>query len=103
MTFSPANNKSTISRTRSLPTLERKPAAPRLSEPNEVITKLEDDHFTYFVPKYMQRDGLEKLGTRTLTKLHKENKISFPFAGDGTGFKSQGGECDWWQKGQYAP
>lgn len=102
MTFSPGM-KSTVSRTRSLPALERKPPPPRLTEPNEVVTKLEDDHFTYFVPKNLQRHGQEKIASQTLSKLHKTNPISFPFSGDGTGFKAQSADCDWMTKGHYTP
>lgn len=67
------------SRTKSLPTLQRRPAPPKLSQPHEVVTKLEDQHYCYYVPKGMQRDGPHKLASTPMHKLSKANKVSFPF------------------------
>merc|ERR1719169_88245 len=82
----------TFGRTKSLPTLERRKAPPRLTEPKEVTTRMEDDHFSYFIPQSKHRDGKEKLlsSSHSLSKLKKQNPISFPFAGEGTGFRCNG-------------
>eukprot|EP00440_Ansanella_granifera_P001074 gb/GFBE01001157.1/.p1 GENE.gb/GFBE01001157.1/~~gb/GFBE01001157.1/.p1 ORF type:complete len:255 (+),score=60.21 gb/GFBE01001157.1/:1-765(+) len=102
MSLSPANRSMmSMSKSRSLPAIERRPAPPRLSEPNPVINKLEDEHFSYFVPKGLQREHRDKLNTSTLSRLKKDNRISFPFSGDGTGFKSQSSMTDWWPAGNY--
>eukprot|EP00931_Biecheleriopsis_adriatica_P103646 TRINITY_DN78449_c0_g1_i1.p1 TRINITY_DN78449_c0_g1~~TRINITY_DN78449_c0_g1_i1.p1 ORF type:complete len:255 (-),score=52.05 TRINITY_DN78449_c0_g1_i1:105-869(-) len=89
-----------MSKSRSLPSIERRAIPGRLAEPNPAITKLEDEHFSYFVPKGMQRTHRDKLNTSTLSKLKRENKISFPFSGDGTGFKSQSSMTEWWPAGK---
>merc|ERR1719356_169746 len=87
-----------MGRTRSLPTLEKKPAPPRLADPRTVTSKLDDEHFSYFVPKSLQKSGKEKLlsSSGKLSKLKKQGPISFPFAGEGTGFRCSAHGCDWW-------
>mmetsp|Transcript_52436 Transcript_52436/g.121936 ORF Transcript_52436/g.121936 Transcript_52436/m.121936 type:complete len:249 (-) Transcript_52436:87-833(-) len=94
MSLSPAAQKS-FTRTRSLPALERRPVPPRLSPPPEAITNLEDDHFDYFVPKGLQHETREKLHTGTLSRLKKTDRISFPFTGEGTGFRAQSTTSGW--------
>lgn len=98
-TFSPSSSK--MSRTRSVPALTKTVVPPRLSEPNAAMNKLEDDHFSYFVPKHLSREHKDKLANTTLPKLRKTSKISFPFTGEGTGFKSQSSNTDWWPEGGY--
>lgn len=93
--------RSNASRSRSLPSLTIQRAPPRFSEPPEQVHRLEDDHFSYFVPKSMQRDGQDKLNTHLLSKLSKSNRISFPFTGDGTGFRTQSGLTEWFPRGTY--
>mmetsp|Transcript_40056 Transcript_40056/g.115489 ORF Transcript_40056/g.115489 Transcript_40056/m.115489 type:complete len:245 (-) Transcript_40056:107-841(-) len=88
MSLSPSAAKS-LARTRSLPALERKPIPPRLTEQSPHIANLEDDHFDYFVPKGLQSEPREKLHSSTLSRLKKVDRISFPFTGEGTGFKAQ--------------
>jgi hypothetical protein len=101
-----------LPRTQSLPTLGpggKRPAPKRLADPKDLTTRLEDQHFSYFVPKHKQRDGQEKLlasSGMALSKLRKEGPISFPFAGEGTGFRCNGGNADWWPRDssfQYRP
>lgn len=99
MSLSP-QSRLTLSKTKSLPTIERRPPPPRLAEPNPIIGKLEDEHFSYFVPKGQQREHRDKLNTSTLSKLKKDNMISFPFSGEGTGFRSQSSMADWWPAGR---
>jgi hypothetical protein len=94
----------TFPRTRSMPTLERKRAPPRLADPRGVTHKLDDMHYSYFVPKHMQGQGRDNLLTSatmsaSLSKLKKQGPISFPFAGEGTGFRCNGGNADWWPRG----
>eukprot|EP00933_Yihiella_yeosuensis_P069004 TRINITY_DN7509_c0_g1_i1.p1 TRINITY_DN7509_c0_g1~~TRINITY_DN7509_c0_g1_i1.p1 ORF type:complete len:252 (-),score=35.75 TRINITY_DN7509_c0_g1_i1:120-875(-) len=103
MSLSPANRSMgmSMSRTRSLPTIERKPAPPRLAQPNPVISKLEDSHFSYFVPKGQQREHRDRLNTSTLSKLKKGNPISFPFTGEGTGFRAQSSITEWMPGGNW--
>lgn len=74
---------------RSLPNLMNQSIS-KLSQPNPSIEKLEDEHFSYFVPQGMAADGPDRILGRTLTKLHKKDKISFPWSGSGTGFHSVG-------------
>lgn len=85
-----------MAKTRSLPTLERKAAPPRMSELRPAQNKLEDEHFSYFVPKAMARDSKEQLMSRSLSKLHKDpqKKVMLPFAGDGTGFRTSCGDTN---------
>eukprot|EP00441_Pelagodinium_beii_P036649 CAMPEP_0197647052 /NCGR_PEP_ID=MMETSP1338-20131121/24043_1 /TAXON_ID=43686 ORGANISM="Pelagodinium beii, Strain RCC1491" /NCGR_SAMPLE_ID=MMETSP1338 /ASSEMBLY_ACC=CAM_ASM_000754 /LENGTH=250 /DNA_ID=CAMNT_0043220753 /DNA_START=73 /DNA_END=825 /DNA_ORIENTATION=+ len=97
MSLSPQNK--SMSKSLSLPAIERRTIPPRLADPNPIVNKLEDDHFSYFVPKGLQREHKDKLNTSTLSKLKKENRISFPFSGEGTGFRSQGANTDWWPAG----
>merc|ERR1719238_1571937 len=87
-----------MAKTRSLPTLERKPAPPKLSELPPAQAKLDDGHFTYFVPKALNREGTNRLMSRSLPKLYKqpEQKVMLPFAGDGTGFRTQCSNTEWW-------
>jgi len=76
----------------------------RLSSGVQPTTALEDEHFTYFVPKAMQGEPKDRLMSTSLTslsKLHKspEKKVNLPFAGDGTGFRTSCPDCDWWPSG----
>lgn len=79
---------------RSMPKLGGKTVG-KLSEPNAMITNLEDDHFTYYVPTSLQRAGMEKLKNTTLSKLQKSYRITMA-EGSGTGFKSQTSKTYWW-------
>uniref|UniRef100_A0A7S0FX68 Uncharacterized protein n=1 Tax=Pyrodinium bahamense TaxID=73915 RepID=A0A7S0FX68_9DINO len=88
-TMSLSPTKQSLGRTRSLPALERKPIPPRLTQHMPAITSLEDDHFDYFVPKGLQHEHRDKLHGTTLSKLKKTDRISFPFTGEGTGFRAQ--------------
>mmetsp|Transcript_20024 Transcript_20024/g.58143 ORF Transcript_20024/g.58143 Transcript_20024/m.58143 type:complete len:245 (+) Transcript_20024:88-822(+) len=92
VSFSPAATPSacaakSLRKTFSLPSL----APPRVSTPPDPAEHLEDNHFSYFVPKAMQKAGHEKLNPHRLHKLHKADRVSFPFSGEGTGFRSQSG------------
>lgn len=91
-----------MAKTRSLPAIEKKPAPAKLSQMQPVTHKIEDEHFSYFVPKAMNRDGKEKLMSRSLSKLYKhpEKKVMLPFAGDGTGFRTACIATDWWPEGK---
>jgi len=53
------------------------------------------------VPKGQAPEGKERIGTHTLSKLHKTDRISFPHSGDGTGFRTQGGGSEWMPGGSY--
>mmetsp|Transcript_43395 Transcript_43395/g.80829 ORF Transcript_43395/g.80829 Transcript_43395/m.80829 type:complete len:253 (+) Transcript_43395:79-837(+) len=100
-TLSPSQPMS-LSKAFSLPAITRRSEAPpKLSQRNPVIKKLEDAHFSYFVPKNMQREHKDRLNTSTLSKLKKGNMVSFPFTGEGTGFRSQGSGANWWPSGSY--
>jgi len=99
MSLSPQNR--SMMKSYSLPSIDRRPPPPRLADPNPVISQLEDEHFSYFVPKGLQREHRDKLNTSTLSKLKKQNRISFPFSGEGTGFRSQSSMTDWWPAGSY--
>eukprot|EP00404_Azadinium_spinosum_P005866 CAMPEP_0180449824 /NCGR_PEP_ID=MMETSP1036_2-20121128/17921_1 /TAXON_ID=632150 /ORGANISM="Azadinium spinosum, Strain 3D9" /LENGTH=242 /DNA_ID=CAMNT_0022456243 /DNA_START=50 /DNA_END=778 /DNA_ORIENTATION=+ len=101
VTLSPGM-KSGMSRTRSVPTISKTVAPPRLSAPNPAMTNLQDEHFSYFVPKGLAHEPREKLNSSTLSKLKTENKVSLPFTGEGTGFRSQSSGTDWWAGGAYA-
>lgn len=90
--------KSTMGRSVSLPAIQTKSVS-RLREPNAPTTKLECDQFTYFVPKAMQRDGKERLMGTNLSKLQKQNRLTMPFTGDGTGFRTQSAICEWYPGG----
>lgn len=96
---SPAKRGQTmLGRSTSLPQIGR--TLTRISDPNPAVGKLEDHHFTYFVPKGMQRLGHEKLHAANLTKLQKSAKVTMPL-GEGTGFPSQSSHCTWWPEGSY--
>merc|ERR1719326_2092840 len=73
-------------------------APPRLSELQPAQNKLEDQHFSYFVPKALNREHKDKLMSRSLSKLYKhpDKKVMLPFSGDGTGFRTQSGQTEWW-------
>jgi len=73
----------------------------RLSTPPEAVHSMEDDHFSYFVPKGQALEGSQKMNTHMMSKLHKTDRISFPFSGEGTGFRSQGSSSDWMPGGSY--
>lgn len=87
-----------MAKTRSLPTIEKMRAPPKLSQVPPAQNKLEDDHFAYFVPKALNREGKDRLMSRSLSKLYKhpEKKVMLPFAGDGTGFRTQAAQTEWW-------
>jgi hypothetical protein len=89
--------KAGMSRSVSLPQIGTKTVS-RLTMPKQLTSKLDDDQFTYFIPRANQRDGKERLMTTNLSKLQKQNRISMPF-GDGTGYNSQNPHCDWWPGG----
>merc|ERR1712110_855226 len=74
----------------------------RVSEPNVAIHKIEDDHFSYFVPKSMQRAGMDKLKSTTLSRMQKQDKITMPL-GSGTGFPFQSSKTHWWPEHQQGP
>jgi len=88
MTMSPGAK--SMTRTRSLPALEKKPMPPRICEPDAMTAHVEDTHFDYFVPKGLQNEPRDRLHAGTLSRLKKDGRISFPFTGEGTGFRSQG-------------
>merc|ERR1712151_1105836 len=90
-----------IRKSRSVPALSRSMAPPRVSTPPEAVPSLEDEHFTYFVPRGQAHEGREKMNAHSMSKLHKTNRISFPFSGEGTGFRSQGACNDWTPTGSY--
>jgi len=103
-TFSGSPTKSMAkSKSLSLPELNKKPMPARLSQAPAAHTALEDEHFSYFVPKSMQREHRDRLNSTTLSRLPKDLRISFPFSGDGTGFRCQSSQTDWWPKGAYGP
>jgi hypothetical protein len=87
-----------MAKTRSLPTIDRMKAPPRLSEVPPATNKLEDNHFSYFVPKALNRESKDRLMSRSLTKLYKhpEKKVMLPFSGDGTGFRTSNSVTEWW-------
>eukprot|EP00405_Crypthecodinium_cohnii_P023048 CAMPEP_0206484860 /NCGR_PEP_ID=MMETSP0324_2-20121206/40202_1 /ASSEMBLY_ACC=CAM_ASM_000836 /TAXON_ID=2866 /ORGANISM="Crypthecodinium cohnii, Strain Seligo" /LENGTH=243 /DNA_ID=CAMNT_0053963041 /DNA_START=92 /DNA_END=823 /DNA_ORIENTATION=+ len=89
--YSPGN----LSRTKSLPSLP----AQRKWTPPDRVERMEDEHFSYFVPRSMQGEGAYKFNTHTMSKLHKTDRISFPFSGEGTGFRSESGLTDVFPKG----
>lgn len=90
-----------MAKSRSMPTVSRMPAPPKLSQLPPAQNKMEDAHFTYFVPKAVNRETKERLMSRSLSKLYKqsEKKVMLPYAGDGTGFRTNGGDTDLWPKG----
>lgn len=90
-----------IKKSRSVPSLARTTAPPRISEPPAAVSGLEDEHFSYFLPKGQQRDGRDKINPHTMSKLSKTDRISFPFSGEGTGFRSQGTQSGWMPGGSY--
>merc|ERR1719198_2809812 len=87
-----------MAKSRSLPTIEKRAAPPRLNQVNPAQNKMEDDHFSYFVPKAHAREPRDTLMGRSLSKLYKhpEKKVMLPFAGDGTGFRTACIATDWW-------
>jgi len=87
-----------MAKSRSLPSVERKAAPARLSEVPPAVNKLECEHFSYFVPKAQNRESKDRLMSRSLSKLYKhpDKKVMLPFAGDGTGFRTQSGLTEWW-------
>jgi hypothetical protein len=99
MSFVGGNKSQMGSRSLSLPALQNK-SVPRLREPNPPVHKLEDQQFSYFVPKQLARDGKDKLMGTNLSKLQKKSRITMPF-GDGTGFRTQSAGVDWWPCGGY--
>jgi len=90
-----------MAKTRSLPTIQVKAAPARLSQLPAAKHRLDDEHFTYFVPKALNREQTEQLMARSLPKLHKdaEKKVMLPFSGDGSGFKFQSSATEWWPAG----
>lgn len=88
--------KSALSKSMSSPSLAQKKAPPRVSEPLKPITRLEDNKYSYFVPKAFQREHQEKLMSKSLSKLNKDAKVTMPFAGEGTGFRTCCTNINWW-------
>jgi hypothetical protein len=95
--------KSAMSKSMSSPSLAQKKAPPRVSEPLKPITRLEDYKYSYFVPKAFQREHQEKLMSKSLSKLTKDNKVNMPFAGEGTGFRTCCTNIGWWPTDGTAP
>jgi len=87
-----------MAKSRSLPSVGMMTSPPKLSQLPDPISKLECDHFTYFVPKAASREGRDKLMSRSLTRLYKhpEKKVMLPYNGAGTGFRTQSGGTEWW-------
>lgn len=87
-----------MAKTRSLPSLARKPVPPRLGQVPAAQAKLEDDHFTYFVPRALNREATEQIMARNPSKLYKDakKKVVLPFSGDGTGFRTSCSGTEWW-------
>jgi len=87
-----------MAKTRSLPTIVKKSAPAKVSDIPPPQGKLDDQHFTYFVPKALNREGTDRLMSRSLPKLYKhpEKKVMLPFAGDGTGFRTNSSQTEWW-------
>lgn len=92
-----------LQRSRTQPSFQRQKTFPRLSQPNDGVEKHEDEHFTYFIPLTLQKESRDVLLKMPLSKLQKHNRISFPFSGEGTGFRAQGGATDLWPSGSYNP
>jgi len=67
-----------------------------LSMKRDPISQIEDDRFTYFVPNIYSRKGKDKLKSYDLLKLEKSAKVVGANPGEGTGFRTQGGMCNWW-------
>merc|ERR1719183_156326 len=72
----------------------------RIHQPHVPISKHEDEQFSYFVPKSMHTAAKETILGSNLTRLQKANRITMP-GGDGTGFRTQTGACEWWPSGRY--
>lgn len=92
-----------LSKTQSMPTMrtttlrQKKPA-----KKAGVTRKLEDEEFSYFVPRPLQREPKEALMSMSLQKVHKspEKRVSDPGAGLGTGFRTSCHESEWWPHGE---
>jgi len=91
-----------MAKSRSMPTMARMAAPAKRSQLPPAQNKMEDDHFTYFVPKAVNRETKDRLMSRSLSKLYRlpEKKVMLPFAGDGTGFRTQSGLTEWWPDAQ---
>merc|ERR1719182_1193100 len=87
-----------MAKSRSLPTISKMAAPPRMSQLPPAQHKMEDDHFSYFVPKAINRESKDRLMSRSLSKLYKhpEKKVMLPFSGDGTGFRTSNSVTEWW-------
>jgi len=85
-----------MAKSKSMPSVERMAAPPRLSHLPQAQHKIDDDHFSYFVPRALNREGADRLMSRSLPKLHKtsEKKVTLPFTGEGTGFRTQSGQTE---------
>lgn len=92
-----------LGKSRSQPMMTKMKTVARLSEPLSSVEKHEDALFSYFVPLSLQKETRDVLRTMPLSKLQKHNRISFPFSGDGTGFRSACTATDWWPSGSYSP
>lgn len=104
MTFSggtPSKSMQSMRKTRSLPSLNKAPAPARLGDAPSPVHRLEDDHFSYFVPRAQAGSGVDKLNPHLMHKLQKSSRISFPFSGEGTGFRSQSGKTALFPEGSY--
>lgn len=87
-----------MAKSRTLPNLQPKAAPPRLGQLPAPKAKLDDGHFSYFVPKALNREAEDQLMARSLPKLYNqsERKVALPFSGDGTGFRTQSSQTEWW-------
>jgi len=69
-----------------------------LSMKKDPVTRLEDDRFTYFIPKIYSQKSRELLLARELNlhKLDKQEIVTLANPGEGTGFRCQAGGPSWW-------
>jgi len=92
-----------LSRTRSLPALEKRPLPPPLSQDPAAVELLHDDAFHYYVPKDLAKSKKEHLLSRSLSRLEKTHMVNVTMGGEGTGFRSQGALAEWWPKSDGRP
>lgn len=105
MSATMGNGGGTMRKSLSSPSFNKTTAPERLSEMPEPVHGIQDEHFTYFLPKGMQLEREDKLRSN-VHRLHKlakvdADRVSFPFSGEGTGFRSQSSGADWWPQGSY--
>jgi len=91
-----------MAKSRSLPGISPKAAPARLSDLPPAQNKMEDEHFSYFVPRALNREGTDRLMSRSLPKLYKhpERSVMLLFAGHATGFRTQSSMTEWWPAAQ---